>query len=88
MENLEKQSEQPEQIDLEQLREKRDLLYEYPDKYERIVSFAEGLKKKYSDWNDYKLYHFLISSTPAHKLPKMDFPGEDSVKNFIESLSV
>ena len=84
MENFEKQ---PEQIDWERLKEKRALIYGNLEKYEKLIEFAERLKKEYGDYQDYKFYHFLVCSTPNSELSEVDFPGEDSVKDFIESLS-
>lgn len=86
MENFEKLQEQQEQIDLKQLKEKLLLIYDDPDKYEKLVEFAGKLRERYSDCGEYELYHFLSGSTPLHDLPKMDFPGEDSVEKFINSL--
>ncbi len=83
MEDLEKSQEQ---IDLKWLKEKCANIWDDPDKYEKLLEFVEKLKTKYEDYQDYQLYHFLVGSTPAHELPKIDFSGEDSIEKFINSL--
>ncbi len=83
MENLEKPQGR---IDLKQLQEKRHNIFSNIDKYEKLYEFAEKLKAKHEDYKDYRLYHFLIGSTPDRELPKIDFPGEDSIEKFIDSL--
>ena len=49
---------------------------------------AEELRRKYSDFKEYELYHVLIGSSavPGEGFKEFDFPGEDSVENFIHSL--
>jgi len=53
---------------------------------QRQVEFVDNLKKKYSDYEKYRLYHLLIGSTPWEDCPKFDFPGEDSIEKLINSL--
>jgi len=55
---------------------------------QRQAEFVDNLKKKYSDCEKYRLYHLFIGSTPWEDCPKFDFPGEDSVEKFIESLEI
>lgn len=86
MEKLEKQPEQQKQVSLEQLREKLLLIYGDSDKYKKLVEFAGELEAKYGDCEDYRLYLLLIGCTPPQEPPKMDFPGENSVEKFINSL--
>jgi len=83
MENLE---EPQEQIDLKQLQEKRHNIYGDLDKYAKLCEFVEKLKAKHEDYQDYRLYHFLVGSTPNRELSKIDFPEDDSVEKFINSL--
>jgi len=54
--------------------------------YEAMVDKAVQLKSKYHDFNKYRLYHLLISSTPAEgqTFSEFDFPGEDSIIKFLE----
>ncbi len=83
---MEKLEQQREGVDIKLLKEKINDIYEDPEKYEKIVEFAQVLRGKYEDFQDYLLYHVLIGSTPFHELPKVDFPGDDSVEKFIDSL--
>ncbi len=83
MDNLEQSQEQ---IDLKQLKEKRSNIFEDLDKYAKLCEFVKKLKEKYEDYQEYQLYHFLICSTPDRELSKIDFPGDDSVEKFINSL--
>lgn len=53
---------------------------------DKIVDKANFLKDKYPDYNDYRLYHLMIGSTPEKVLPFFDFPGEDSIMNFLRTL--
>lgn len=81
-------SEQPqEKVNLEELKEKRSVFYDDLEKYAKLCEFADQLKKKYPDYQDYQLYHFLICSTFDHEPSKVDFPGEDSVEKFINSFN-
>ena len=52
--------------------------------HERVLDKTKELRAKYPDYNDYRLYHFLIGST-VYDRAKFDFPGEDSVQKFIEA---
>ena len=88
MENIfEKESGQKE-INIKELKDKWNEAYKKDalGTHEKIIEFAEKIKNKYPDYQDYMLYHLLIGSIPKSKLPKFDFPGEDSVEKFIESL--
>ena len=55
---------------------------------DRIVAMANRLKLKYSDHEEYEMFHILIGSTPdeGKQFTKFDFPEEDSVASFIRSL--
>lgn len=80
MENFEQR------VDIERLREKLIEIYDDDDKYQKLYKFAQGLKAKYKDYDDYRLYHLLIGSTPPEEgLTKIDFQGDDSVEKFIYS---
>lgn len=57
-----------------------------PEIYHEITHFADGLRKRHPDWEQYELYHALISSTPHGPCEKHDFPGDDSVMKFIQEL--
>ena len=52
----------------------------------QIAEFAKSLQGKYPDYHDYRLYCVMIGSTPVKECSKFDFPNEDSVENFLESL--
>ncbi|MDO8260361.1 MAG: hypothetical protein Q7T50_02555 [Candidatus Magasanikbacteria bacterium] len=54
----------------------------------RIVAVANKLKLKYSDYEEYAMFHILIGSTPdeGKQFTKFDFPEEDSIASFIRSL--
>jgi hypothetical protein len=51
-----------------------------------IVLFANKLKSRYHNYTDYLAWHILVSSTPLEETKFIDFPGDDSVRSFIESL--
>ncbi|GEM_PF-1747963 len=74
-------------INWKDLKAKMSIIYDNIDSYMSLLRFAEELKKKYPDYLNYRIYHFLIGSTPsnARKLIEEDFPGEDSVVNFMNS---
>jgi hypothetical protein len=55
----------------------------------RLVEFTEHLRKKYPDYQNYRMYHFLVGSgalKPDERFTEDDFPGEDSIENFIKRL--
>jgi hypothetical protein len=54
--------------------------------FNKIFDFASALRKKYPDAQKYELYHALIGSGVPEKLDKIDFPGDDSIENFINDL--
>jgi hypothetical protein len=82
MENLEKPQKE---IDLEQL--KKNLWANYEKNNKKIVEFAQKLKAKYEDYGDYRLWYILAGGTPDYQgEEKMDFPDDDSVEKFINSL--
>ena len=51
---------------------------------EEIVKFLDGIKKKYPNYDDCKLYHILVFSGIKHECSMFDFPGDYSVEKFIE----
>jgi len=79
--------EQPkEQISLEQL--KRKLWDKYDiERNKKVLEFAAKLREKYADCTDYRLWYILAGGTPDYEgEEKYDFPGEDSIEEFINSL--
>lgn len=57
--------------------------------YGKTAVFGNSLRERYKDCQDYRLFHVIASSgvpTPDYIYPKFDFPGDDSVEKFIESL--
>lgn len=49
------------------------------------------IKKRYPDSRRYRIFHILIGSGipedfPKNEIIEEDFPGEDSVEKFLESL--
>lgn len=57
------------------------------ERVRQVTVFAGTLKEKYPDFQRWRVYHALIGSTPGtSNLIEGDFPGEDSVVNFLESL--
>ena len=66
------------------VRDRMDVL----DFNEKRVIFTRKLKDKYPDYNRYKCYHKLISSTPIAGVEYIeeDFEGEYSVIAFLEDL--
>jgi hypothetical protein len=63
-----------------------------PDAFaERQVAFAQQLKAKYPDCARRRAYHALAGSTVwegAADTIEEDFPGEDSVAEFLQSLAM
>ena len=53
--------------------------------YEAVVNKAEELMAKHPDYKDYLLFHLLIGSTVEGECANYDFPGEDSIKLFLET---
>lgn len=54
--------------------------------HEKIFVRGEELKRKYgNDCYNYTAFHVLIGSS-TRDLPNFDFPGEDSVEEFLRSL--
>lgn len=75
------------QILLEELKSKRLSLYkESHDIHDKIFVKAKELQNKYKDYYDYELFHLLIGSTLPKPVPNFDFPGEDSIVDFLRSL--
>ncbi len=54
--------------------------------HQKQIEFVDNLKKKYPDYEHYRLYHLFIGSTPWEDCPKFDFPGDDSIEKLINSL--
>lgn len=84
MENsFNKKAEQP--INFKELREKRDQIYSNRKSYKSLLNFVKKLQEKYPDYQNYKIYHFLIGSSLPEKgnFKNGDFPGEDSIVNFL-----
>ena len=88
MENIYEKENGQKEINIKRLKDKRGEAYKKDmfGTHEKIIEFTERIKDKYPDYRDYELYHLLIGSTPGGKLPKFDFPGENSIEKFIESL--
>ncbi len=56
---------------------------------DEVAWMAEGLRIKYPDYESYAFYHILSGSTIDESIAPIkyeDFPGEDSVELFIDSL--
>ncbi len=86
MEKIEQQPKR-ERANIEEIEKKRIAIYEDMDKYQKYVEFANRLRKKYPDCGDYLMWHIMAGSTPVGEPPKFDFPGEDSLEKFINSLT-
>lgn len=56
---------------------------------EKIVDFAQNLREKFPDAEEYSAFHILAGSTMSENIaPKaFDFPEPDSVRSFLEHLS-
>lgn len=52
----------------------------------RLTEFSDKLREHYPNFEDYRLWHLLVGSTPKSEKFLFDFPGEDSVQTFIENL--
>ncbi len=58
------------------------------DDYEKMVEFGRGLRQKYSDVENYELFHLLIGSSPKtgdNAPTEFDLKGEDSIEKFIRN---
>jgi len=55
---------------------------------ELLPPFVQQLVEHYPDCGKYRIYHGLVGGTPFERdgLIEEDFPGEDSVVKFLESL--
>lgn len=57
---------------------------------DRVVPFAQHLQKSYPDYLRWRAYHALARSTilPEHEADVIedDFPGDDSIVKFLQSL--
>lgn len=86
MEKITNQEISGQEAEVALMKEKLDKLYKSAFRsqaHNEFSDFAEGLKKKYPDFESYRLYHVLVGSTPKGKCEKYDFPDEDSVEVFI-----
>jgi len=56
--------------------------------YETTSNFARDLERKYPDAHSRRLWHLLIGSSPmpGMEMNMEDYPGEDSIVQFIEGL--
>lgn len=82
---MEKEPKNQEQI-IAELKELKAVLWKKPENYERCAAYANELKTRHDDFMNYKLYHFLIGSTPPEYATEFDLPGEDSIEIFFRSL--
>ena len=57
---------------------------------EAYIDFSNRLKEKYPDYDRRRAYHALIMSTMPDRTDVIeeDFPGEDSVVEFLQSLAI
>lgn len=54
---------------------------------DRVVQKAKELREKYPNYTQYQIYHLLIGSTPPEGTDIYeDFPGDDSVVEFLKKL--
>ena len=55
---------------------------------ELLPPFADQLRQNHPDCGKYRIYHDLVGGTPREGdgIIEEDFPGEDSVVKFLESL--
>ena len=53
-----------------------------------VADHAKYLKRKYPNYLECELYHALVGSTipKDFKITQEDFPGEDSIEAFVETL--
>ena len=88
--------ERPSNIELEVRTARRKLLAEMEvqglseiDALDDIVDYANSMKAKYPDtYQRVRTYHVLIGSSIPHETVDLvdDFPGQDSVLNFLDQL--
>ncbi|GEM_PF-4279405 len=50
----------------------------------RVYDKVEEIRKNHPDYQQYRLYHLLVGSTPEKDADKFDFPDEDSIENFLD----
>ncbi len=51
--------------------------------HDKVLVFHDKLKKKYSDYLQCRLYHLISGSTMKTPYVRFDYPGEDSIEQFI-----
>jgi hypothetical protein len=76
-------------MEIQEMQLKLIRLYNESNSHENIQkvnSFMRKIRERHQDFLDYKLYHLLLCSTPDPLVIKYDFPEEDSIEKFIESL--
>ena len=75
------------EINFEELKEERDKIYSNRESYKLLLNFVKKLQDKYPDYQNYKIYHCLFGSSLPEKgnFKEEDFPGEDSIVNFLNS---
>jgi hypothetical protein len=56
--------------------------------YDILMKRGEELRQKYANARDYSAYHIMIgsSSVQYRVMPHCDFPGDDSVEQFLTNL--
>ena len=92
--------EQDEPADFRQIKAKMDAWYEemarlgkmdeYQKKQKTVSKFTEELRRVYRDHEKYKLYHAIMGGSLKEgnieeQYPEDDFPGEHSVKAFVDT---
>lgn len=50
----------------------------------QIIDKVDEIRKNHPDYQKYRLYHLLVGSTPEKDVDKFDFPGRDSVEEFLD----
>ncbi len=80
------------QVNYNELRELKNKIYEDSKErafkfHEAIVEFSKKIQLKYPDYQNYKIYHFLIGSSLPEEgnFKEEDFPSEDSIVKFLNS---
>ncbi len=77
------------EIMMQELGGLKSLILGDEEKYEEFVGFINSLKDKYGkDIEEYELFHFFVGSglKDDHIPANFDFPGEDSIEQFVRRL--
>jgi hypothetical protein len=62
-----------------------DLLKKDADNYGKFMDFADKIREGHPDAHKYELFHLLQGSTARGPVQFFDFPGGDSIENYLRN---